>query len=107
MTRRAVRESRDALEEIRAALSAGAAGGARRENSDELVLRERPFARGVGAHSHAAQDELRRLLEDPEERLEGDVDDLQEARGPEGHGLGALDRHELRNELADEDVPER
>ena len=107
MARGAVREARDALEEIRAALAAGAARGARRENADELVLREGAFAGGVRAHAHAAQNELRRALEDPEQRLEGDVDELEEARGAERHGLGALDRDELRDELAEEHVTER
>ena len=106
MTRGPIREARDALEEIGAALTARAARCARREDADELVLRERALAGSVGAHAHAAQDDLRGLFEDEEQRLEDDVDDLQQVRRAERHLLGALDGDELRNELAEEHVPE-
>ena len=58
-------------------------------------------------HPHRPQDQLGGSLEDPDQRPEQQEEAAHRGRDREGHPLRVLERHALRDELADDHVEER
>jgi hypothetical protein len=79
----------------------------RRQDSEDLVLRERRFAVRIELQPDHPEHGARADLEHPERRVEHEVRRAKE-RNAHDRGLGrALDRDELRHELAQEHVEHR
>src|SRR5580658_6343245 len=108
VARRALRKAKHSLEELGQGPTLGRTRRAGGQNRQNFVLAEAPFdARYVGRHAHREQDEARSVLEEPQQRKEGEVDDPEGNRRRKRRRLRALDCDKLGDELPEKDVPER
>ena len=77
------------------------------ENVFKFFGAEGVFAFGGGAEADPAKEAIGGFVEQPDERVEGKIENHQGSGGPEGDGLGALDGEHLGALFAEDDVKKR
>ena len=84
-----------------------ARGGVRHEETEDIFFGKRAFVREVRGEPERPEDHAAADLEDVKQGPKAQAEKAKREGGGEGGSLRALNRHELRNEFAEEHVGER